>query len=129
MRCTFANCYLNVDPHHIPPRRQSVTTVMTLSALGRVRGNDELADGKAVTHDITRWTMHKRGYEGPLIAPEEAGEHLLAVAEENDRAIQLFSSVAFETLGPHHSRYGAGQVAIRMRRVVDRGDCDPQRLA
>jgi hypothetical protein len=83
-RCTFANCYLNVDPHHIPPRRQSVTTVMTLSALGRVRGNDELADGKAVTHDITRSTMHQRGYTGPLIRPEEAAAHLLAVAREND---------------------------------------------
>jgi hypothetical protein len=82
--CTFANCYLNVDPHRIPPRRQSVTTVMTLSALGRVRGTAELLEGKAVTHDITRWTMHTRGYEGSLITPEAAAGHLMAVAEEND---------------------------------------------
>ena len=66
-----------------------------------------------------------------LLVAQEMGcaEVRLTVAEENDRAIQLFSSVAFETLGPHHSTYGAGQVAIRMRRVVDRGDCDQQRLA
>lgn len=83
-RCTFANCYWNVDPRQIPPRRQSVTTVMTMSALGRVRGDAELLAGKAVTHDITRWTMHTRGYEGDLITPEEAAEHLMATAEEND---------------------------------------------
>jgi len=83
-QCTFANCYLNVDPHSIPARRQSVTTVMTLSTLGHVRTNADLHTGKAVTHDITRWTMHTRGYEGPLITPEEAAYHLLAVGEEND---------------------------------------------
>jgi hypothetical protein len=83
-RCTFANCYWNVDPNQIPLRRQSVTTVMTLAALGHVRGDAELLGGKAVTHDITRWTMHTRGYEGPLVSPEEAADHLLAVGEEND---------------------------------------------
>lgn len=83
-RCTFANCYWNVDPTHIPLRRQSVTTVMTLAALGHVRADAELLDGMAVTHDITRWTMHTRGYNGPLITPEEAAEHLIAIAEEND---------------------------------------------
>ena len=83
-RCTFANCYLNVDPNNLPSRRQSVTTVMTLAALGHVRGNADLDDGKAVCHDITRWTMHARGYEGPLITPEEAAEHLMTVAEEYD---------------------------------------------
>lgn len=83
-RGTFANCYWNVDPRQIPPRRQSVTTVMTMSALGRVRGDTELMAGRAVTHDITRWTMHTRGYDGPLITPEQAAEHLIAVGEEND---------------------------------------------
>jgi len=83
-RCTFANCYLNVDPHQIPSRRQSVTTVMTLSALGQVRGNAELEDGRSVCHDITRRTMHTRGYTGEPITPEEAAEHLIATAEEND---------------------------------------------
>jgi 2,3-bisphosphoglycerate-independent phosphoglycerate mutase len=80
-RCTFANCYLNIDPHRIPPRRQSVTTVMTISALGRVRGTAELLVGKAVTHDITRRTMHPRVNDGPLITPEEAAGHLIATAE------------------------------------------------
>lgn len=95
--CTFANCYLNIDPDHIPPRRQSVTTVMTLSALGRVRGNAELEEGKAVCHDITRRTMHKRGYHGPPITPEQAAEHLIAVGEEND--ITLFEHFLTDRAG------------------------------
>ena len=82
--CTFANCYLNIDPTHIPLRRQSVTTVMTLSALGRVRGNAELAQGRSVCHDITRATMHTRGYTGLPVSPEEAAGHLIATAEELD---------------------------------------------
>lgn len=81
---TFANCYLNVDVTQIPPRRQSVTTVMALSALGQVRGNAELELEMAVTHDITRLTMHTRGYEGPVVLPEVAAEHLLNVAQKHD---------------------------------------------
>ncbi|MCK5676693.1 MAG: peptidase [Verrucomicrobia bacterium] len=82
--CTFANSYWIDDPHRIPLRRQSATTVMTLSALGGVRGRPELLAGKAVNQDITRWTMHERGYDGELISPETAADHLLAVAAEND---------------------------------------------
>ncbi len=82
--CTFANCYWGIDPQEIPARRQSVTTVMTLAALGRVQGDAALRHGLAVTHDITRWTMHTRGYDGPLVQPEEAARHLLALAERND---------------------------------------------
>jgi len=82
--CTFANSYWIDDPHRIPPRRQSVTTVMSLSALGKVRGKKELMADGAVNHDITRWTMHTRGYDGKLISPETAADHLRTVAEEND---------------------------------------------
>lgn len=83
-RPTFANSYWIDDPHKIPLRRQSVTTVMTLKALHDVRHKEELLSGMAVNHDITRWTMHTRGYDGPLISEEEAAEHLLNVAGEND---------------------------------------------
>ena len=81
---TFANSYWIDDPHKIPLRRQSVTTVMTLAALGGVRHKEELLSGMAVNHDVTRWTMHTRGYTGELLSEEEAADHLLAVGEEND---------------------------------------------
>jgi 2,3-bisphosphoglycerate-independent phosphoglycerate mutase len=83
-RCTFANCYWNVDPQHIPPRRQSVTTVMTLSALGGVRGSAKLEQERALAHDITREALHDRGYPGEEIMPQEAAAHLVGIAEEND---------------------------------------------
>ena len=79
--CTFANSYWIDDPLCIPPRRQSVTTVMALSAQGKVRGKEELLAGRAVNHDITRWTMHTRGYGGELVSPETAADHLLGIAE------------------------------------------------
>jgi 2,3-bisphosphoglycerate-independent phosphoglycerate mutase len=112
--CTFANCYLNIDPHHIPPRRQSVTTVMTLSALGRVRGTAELLAGKAVTHDITRRTMHTRGYDGPLITPEAAAEHLIDTAEEND--FTLFEHFLTDQAG--HS--GTMEKAFQCLEILER---------
>ena len=83
-QCTFANCYYNITPEQIPPRRRSVTTVMTLSALGRVRGNAELMEGKAVAHDITRKHMRLRGYDGAPIAPQIAAQHLMSIATENN---------------------------------------------
>jgi hypothetical protein len=117
-RCTFANCYLNIDPHRIPPRRQSVTTVMTLSALGRVRGTAELLAGKAVTHDITRWTMHTRAYDGPLITPEEAAEHLMAIAEEND--LTLFEHFLTDQAGHSGHPEKAFQCLEILERFIDR---------
>ncbi len=99
-RCTFANSYWIDDPHTIPQRRQSVTTVMALTALGGVRGKKELLAGKAVNHDITRWTMHTRGYNGPLVSPEEAADHLLNIGEEND--FTLFEYFLTDRAG--HSR-------------------------
>ena len=117
-KCTFANCYLNIDPHRIPPRQQSVTTVMTLSALGRVRGTAELMEGKAVTHDITRRTMHMRGYDGQLITPEEAGEHLMAAAEEND--LTLFEHFLTDRAGHTGSPDEAFQCLEILERFVAR---------
>jgi hypothetical protein len=99
-RCTFANAYWIDDPYRIPPRRQSVTTVMSLSALGGVRHKAELIDGKAVNHDITRRTMHTRGYDAELVSPETAADHLIAVAEEND--FTLFEYFLTDRAG--HSR-------------------------
>ncbi len=114
--CTFANCYLNVDPHQIPLRRQSVTTVMTLSAIGRVRSNAELAQGKAVCHDITRWTMHTRGYGEELITPETAAEHLIAAAETND--FTLFEHFLTDRAGHSGSFEQAGDCLETLDRFI-----------
>ncbi len=92
--CTFANAYWLDDVAQIPPRRESVTTVATLAALGSVRGKADLLAGRAVCHDLTRERIRQdRGYDGPLITPEEAAEHLIGIAGEHDFTLFEF----FET--------------------------------
>lgn len=115
-RCAFANCYLNVDPHLIPKRKQSVTTVMTLSGLGRVRGNAELAEERAVCHDITRWTMHNRGYTGETITPEDAAQHLMAIAEEHD--LTLFEHFLTDRAGHSGNMNQARECLERLERFI-----------
>lgn len=82
--CTFANSYWLDNITLLPPRRESVTTVMTLAALGKVRGKQKLLANRAVNHDITRWTMHTRGYTGSLITPQQAGQHLINIGNDYD---------------------------------------------
>lgn len=112
--CTFANSYWIDDPHRIPLRRQSVTTVMSLSALGGVRCKAELIAGRAVHHDITRWTMHLRGYEGELISPETAADHLLGIAGEYD--FTLFEYFLTDRAG--HS--GKAEMAYKTLETLER---------
>jgi 2,3-bisphosphoglycerate-independent phosphoglycerate mutase len=98
--CTFANAYWLDDIAHIPPRRESVTTVATLAAFGGVRGKKELLANRAVCHDLTRERIcHDRGYDGPLITPEEAAEHLIGIANDHDFTLFEF----FETDRAGHS--------------------------
>lgn len=81
---TFANAYYRYGAlsEAVRRRRQSVTTVAAMSALPRVRNEADLLSGKAVFQDLTREQLRSRGYDGPLLEPEEAAGHLLAVAEE-----------------------------------------------
>ncbi len=97
--CTFANEYYLDDVAHIPPRRESVTTVATLAAFGGVRGKPELAENRAVYHDLTREALRARGYEGALITPEEAAEHLIGIANDHDFTLFEF----FQTDHAGHS--------------------------
>jgi hypothetical protein len=97
--CTFANAYWLDDAAHIPPRRESVTTVATLAAFGGVRGKAELLTNRAVAHDLTREKLRERGYEGPLITPEEAAEHLMDIAGDHDFTLFEF----FQTDHAGHS--------------------------
>ncbi len=98
--CTFANAYWLDDVAHIPPRRESVTTVATLAAFGGVRGKAELRANRAVCHDLTREMIRaERGYDGPLTAPEEAAGHLIGLANDHDFTLFEF----FQTDRAGHS--------------------------
>jgi hypothetical protein len=83
--CSFANAYYLDSLEQIPrPFKYSVTTVTTLSGVGQVRMKDRLADNEAVYHDLTREALRQRGYQGPLITPEQAADHLMTIAEKED---------------------------------------------
>ena len=97
--CTFANDYWLDDVAHIPRRRESVTTVATLAAFGGVRGKAELRANRAVYQDLTREALRERGYDGPLISPEEAAEHLIGIASDHDFTLFEF----FQTDHAGHS--------------------------
>ena len=84
-RSTFANAYFIDDVKEVQERRrQSVTTVAALAGLGSVRNTEDLLAGRAVYQDLTREMLRGRGYEGPLVTPREAADHLLAVVREYD---------------------------------------------
>lgn len=117
-RCTFANAYWIDDPHRIPPRRQSVTTVMALSALGKVRGKEELLAGRAINHDITRWTMHTRGYGGELVSPETAADHLLGIAD--GQGFTLFEYFLTDRAGHARDRNLVFQTLETLERFLPR---------
>lgn len=114
-RCTFANAYWLDDVAHIPPRRESVTTVSTLAALGGVRGKSELRVNRAVCHDLTREYIYRhRGFPGPLIPPEEAAEHLIAIAKDHD--FTLFEFFETDRAGHSGDREKAGRILEKLDR-------------
>ncbi len=112
--CTFANAYWLDDVAHIPARRESVTTVATLAAFGGVRGKAELLANRAVAHDLTREKLRERGYDGPLITPEAAAEHLIGIAGEHDFTLFEF----FQTDHAGHS--GDPEKVFRVLEKLDR---------
>lgn len=82
---TFANAYFTDDVEEVKQRRrQSVTTVAALQAFGAVRDTAKMMQNRAVYQDLTREFLRARGYTGPTVAPRDAAEHLLAIAEEHD---------------------------------------------
>lgn len=81
----FANAYfMDAVTERLIRRRASVTTVATMAALGAVRGPDLLLRGEAVYHDLTREALRARGYDGPLVTPEEAAGHLAGLWASHD---------------------------------------------
>ncbi|MFA5027750.1 MAG: hypothetical protein WC713_07710 [Candidatus Methylomirabilota bacterium] len=112
--CTFANAYWLDDVALIPPRRASVTTVATLAAFGGVRGKADLLANRAVYHDLTREKLRDRGYNGPLITPEEAAEHLIGIANDYDFTLFEF----FQTDHAGHS--GDPQKVFQILEKLDR---------
>jgi len=82
-RATFANAY---TPEFFRGERRflTVTTVAMKQAGLPFRDLDDLARGEAVYHDITNRGLRERGYEIPVVHPEEAGRRLARLALSHD---------------------------------------------
>ncbi len=80
---TFANAYT-------PPffegkmRFRSVTTVAVSEAGLPFRSLEDLIAGKALYQDFTNRLLRDRGYEVPLLTPQEAGRRLASIASDYD---------------------------------------------
>lgn len=116
-RCAFANSYYleGVRPEEFR-RRRSVTTIMTLDALGDVRRTDHLLAGKAVHHDLTREILRGRGYHGPLCTPEQAALDLVGIASEND--LTLFEFFLTDLMAHRGSPEQIEEILIRLDRFL-----------
>ena len=113
----FANAYFMDEVSHRYIRQHpSVTTVAALAAFGRVRGPEEMLRGEAVCHDLTREGLRARGYQGPLLSPEESAAHLLRVARTQD--FTLFEFFQTDRAGHRGDRALAEEVLRRFDRFL-----------
>lgn len=104
----FANAYVRFSLEELTRLRlRSVTTVMTQTALGTVRGVCELLTGRAVYHDLTHRSLS--GEAGvPPCTPREAARRLMDLALNHD--FTLFEYFLTDRLG--HRRDEAGLACI-----------------
>lgn len=80
-RGKFADGYLADSVDEIRNRRfRSVTTTAALTCPEVISLRTDLLANQAVCHDLTRQTLVARGYTGPLVTPQAAGEHLVHLA-------------------------------------------------
>ena len=83
-KCLFSNAYARWTEQALPRNLQSVTTVAANSVMPDLLNKDDLIAGKAVYHDLTREYLQNHGLKDvPIIPPEKAGEHLLAITRRN----------------------------------------------
>ena len=68
-------------------RRLSATTLATVASGVRIRDWKDLAEGRAVVHDLTHWRMREYGYDLPLRSAEEAGAIIAREAMKVDFAL------------------------------------------
>lgn len=117
-RCTFSNAYFIDDISEVKGRRHlSVTSTMTLAALGKVRDKKSMLAGEAICQDLTREALRARGYEGPLTTPREAAQHALTIINNNE--FTLFEYFQTDRMGHGKDRQAAERVLALMDRFLE----------
>jgi len=88
---TFANAYYCDSMAEVHALRfKSVTTVSTLSGVGKVRLKPKLHANRAVHHEPTRRLLAERGYAGPVSDPADAADHLIDIARDYNFTLYEF---------------------------------------
>ena len=98
---TFANAYTR-SYFESPPRFLSATTVAALSAGVNLRMIEDLAEGRAVSHDFTNRFLIERGLPVKECAPEEAGANLARLAAQHD--FTLYEHFITDRIGHERNR-------------------------
>lgn len=81
LRGRFADGYVAETVEEIRARRfRSVTTTAALTVPEVISLKADLMADHAVLHDLTRSSIVAKGYDGPLVTPEQAAEHLFQIA-------------------------------------------------
>lgn len=84
-RSRFADAYLADSVDEVRSHRfRSVTTTAALTVPETVSLRYDLLNNRALLHDITRESITSKGYDGPIITPREAADHLVQLAIEYD---------------------------------------------
>ena len=107
----FADAYLADSIDEIRARRfRSVTTTISLSCPEVIALRAELFSNQAICHDITRESLMSKGYDGPLVTPQAAGEHLVQIALAYD--FTLFEFFQTDRVG-HAGNYEDAAAVLR----------------
>ncbi len=112
---TFANVYYCESMEEVHALRfKSVTTVSTLSGVGKVRLKPKLHANRAVHHEPTRRLLAERGYAGPESDPADAADHLVDIARDYNFTLYEF----FRT--DHAGHAGEMEMVSDVLGVLDR---------
>lgn len=110
-RSRFADAYLVDTPDEIRARRfRSVTTTAALTVPETLCLRADLLRNQAVLHDITRASLLSNGYDGPVVTPKEAADHLVQLAIGYDYT--LFEYFLTDQVG-HSGSYDAACGILR----------------
>lgn len=98
---TFANAYTS-NYLESRPRFVSCTTVAAETAGLRFRLLEDLAEGRAVSHDFTNRFLIERGFDVKECEPETAGQNLARLAADHD--FTLYEHFMTDRIGHHRDR-------------------------
>lgn len=111
-RSRFADAYLIDSPDELRARRfRSVTTTAALTVPETISRRADLLANQALLHDITRESLLSNGYDGPVITPKEAADHLVQIAIGYDYT--LFEYFLTDQVG-HSGNYDAACAILRI---------------